>query len=279
MSPAGVILYPKPAGVTSHDIVARVRRGFPRGTKVGHAGTLDPFATGLLLVLVGPATRAQRFFMALPKSYRTVARLGWRSNTGDPEGELVETGKLPESLEVPVGEQMQRPHAFSAVKVGGERLYRKARRGEFVEAAPRKVHVYRSEVLWHEGGRAGIDLECSTGTYVRQLVADLGDAYCEELERTAIGPFSLEDADPERIVPLAEALAYLPRRELDEAEAEQVSHGVAIAGLTQAAATGEHVIRGNGSVPRVLRLTHGERILAIAEPREDRLKPLVVFPA
>src|SRR3954451_4702024 len=192
---SGVILYAKPAGVTSHDVVARVRRELRERTgeehKVGHAGTLDPFATGLLLVLVGPATRAQRFFMALPKTYRVVARLGWRSTTGDPEGELVETGRMPESLDIPVGEQMQRPPAYSAVKVDGERLYRKARRGELAEAAPRKIQVYRAEVLERDGDRVRIELECSSGTYVRQLVADLGDAYCEELERTAIGPFSL----------------------------------------------------------------------------------------
>src|SRR3954464_6954835 len=102
---SGVILYPKPAGVTSHDVVARVRRRLGKGTKVGHAGTLDPFATGLLLVLVGRATRAQRFLMGLPKSYRTLARLGWASDTGDRDGELTRTGRLPERLEIPVGEQ------------------------------------------------------------------------------------------------------------------------------------------------------------------------------
>ena len=123
LPPAGVLLYPKPAGVTSHDIVARVRRGLERGTKVGHAGTLDPFATGLLLVLVGRATRAQRFLMGLPKTYRAVARLGWRSDTGDRDGRLEHTGRLPERLELPTGELMQRPHAFSAVKVGGEPAY------------------------------------------------------------------------------------------------------------------------------------------------------------
>jgi tRNA pseudouridine55 synthase len=140
--------------------------------------------------------------------------------------------------------------------------------------------VYRSEILRQEQGeRAEIELECSSGTYVRQLVADLGDAYCEQLERTAIGPFSLADADPERIVALAEALAFLPGRELDDAEAEQVSHGSAVAGLSAAAATGADVIRGNASVPRVVRLTRGARVVAIAEPREDRLKPLIVFPA
>lgn len=277
MTRSGIVLYPKPAGVTSHDVVARVRRELGRGTKVGHAGTLDPFATGLLLVLVGKATRAQRFFMALPKTYRTVARLGWRSTTGDPEGELVETGRIPESLEIPVGDQMQRPPAYSAVKVAGERLYRKARRGEHVEAPARRIQVYRSEVLWREGDRAAIELECSSGTYVRQLVADLGDAYCEELERTAIGPFSLDDAEPERIVPLADALGFLPRRELDDGEAERVSHGGALEGATVAAARGELVVRGQASVPLAIRLTHGPDVVAIAEPREDRIKPLVVF--
>jgi tRNA pseudouridine55 synthase len=273
VTPSGVILYPKPAGVTSHDVVARVRRELREATgerpKVGHAGTLDPFATGLLLVLIGPATRAQRFFMALPKTYRAIARLGWRSTTGDPDGELVETGRVPESVEIPVGEQMQSPPAFSAVKVGGERLYKKARRGEAAEAPPRKVHVYRSDVLSRAGERAELLIECSSGTYVRQLVADLGDAYCEELERTAIGSFRLEDADPERIVPLAEALSFLPNRELDEGEAERVSHGVPVKGGVRPRQTGDSVVR----------LTHHERILAIAEPREDSLKPLVVFPA
>src|SRR5436309_6504344 len=151
MAPSGVILFPKPAGVSSHDVVARVRRALRERTgekhKVGHAGTLDPFATGLLLVLVGPATRAQRFFMALPKTYRAVARLGWRSTTGDPEGELVETGRIPESLEMLLGEQRQRPPAYSAVKVGGERLYNKARRGEPAEAPERAIVVYRWDVV------------------------------------------------------------------------------------------------------------------------------------
>jgi tRNA pseudouridine55 synthase len=228
---AGVILFDKPAGVTSHDVVARVRRELRERAgekvKVGHAGTLDPFATGLLLVLVGAATRAQRFFMALPKTYRAVARLGWRSTTGDPEGELAETGRIPASLEIPLGEQLQRPHAFSAVKVGGERLYKKARRGELVEAPPRPIEVYRAEVLSHEGDRAELLIECSSGTYVRQLIADLGDAYCVELRRTAIGPFRLENAS-DQIVPLADALALLPEGSLAGEEAERVLRRVGV---------------------------------------------------
>lgn len=258
----GVILYPKPAGITSHDVVARVRRRLGRGVKVGHAGTLDPFATGLLLVLVAKATRAQRFLMALPKTYRAVARLGWRSDTGDRDGELEHTGRMPGELHLPTGELMQRPHAYSAVKVGGERLYRKARRGELVEAEPRPVTVHRFELLWREGERAGLEIECSSGTYVRQLVADLGDAYCEELERTAIGRFRLEDAHEEHIVPLAEALDFLPERVLEAADAERASHGVAVP--------------GDGASAHV-RLTHDGRLIAIAEPSGGELKPTVVL--
>lgn len=263
MQPPGVVLYPKPAGVTSHDVVARVRRGFARGTRVGHAGTLDPFATGLLLVLVGRATRVQRYLMALPKTYRTIARLGWRSTTGDRDGELEHSGRLPERLGLPQGELMQRPPAYSAVKVGGERSYKLARRGEAVEIEPRAVHVYRSELLWHEGERAAFEIECSAGTYVRTLISELGDAYCEELERTAIGPFRLEDADPERVLPLADALAFMPERALSAEEAAAIVHGRRVP-----APAG-----GDGA----LRLTHAGQLLAIGEPRADELQPVVVF--
>jgi tRNA pseudouridine55 synthase len=261
--PAGVLLRAKPAGVTSHDVVAEVRRSLPRGTKVGHAGTLDPFATGLLLVLVGRATRAQRFLMGLPKTYRAVARLGWTSDTGDRDGELVETGRVPERLSIPVGEQLQRPPAFSAVKLGGRRAYELARAGETVETKARPVTVYRAELLWHEGERAAFEIECSAGTYVRTLIADLGDAYCEELERTAIGPFRVDDADPDRVVPLGEALAFLPERPLDEAEAAAVRHGRRVA--------------AQGDETAEVRLTAGGELLAIAEPRGDELQPVVVF--
>jgi tRNA pseudouridine55 synthase len=264
---SGVLLVAKAAGITSHDVVAKVRR---RGKlKVGHAGTLDPFATGLLLVLVGQATRAQRFFMDLPKTYRAVARLGWTSDTGDRDGALVETGRVPEELTLPVGEMLQRPPAYSAVKVGGERLYKKARRGEAVEGAPRPVTVHRFEQLWREGDRVGLELEVSSGTYVRQLVADLGDAYCEELERTAIGSFRLEDA--EKFVPLVEALEFLPSVELEGEDAERASHGVAV--------TGAQGVGDRGQGQAAVRLTHRGRLLAIAREETDMLKPYVVFPA
>ena len=267
MAAGGVLLYPKPAGVTSHDVVALVRRRLREQTgekqRVGHAGTLDPFATGLLLVLVGAATRMQRFLMALPKTYRAVARLGWVSDTGDVDGALTETGRVPASpLALPTGELMQRPPAYSAVKVGGERLYKKARRGEEVDVPPRPVTVYRFEELWREDDRVGLEVECSAGTYIRSLVADLGDAYCESLERTAIGDFRLEDADPERLVPLEEALSFMPAFDLDPEQARRASDG----GRVPGEATG------------FTRLMHDGRLVAVAEPVDGMLKPRVVIP-
>jgi tRNA pseudouridine55 synthase len=190
-----VLLVDKPAGVTSHDVVVQVRR--ERCAKAGHAGTLDPFATGLLLVLLGRATRLQRFLTALPKTYLATARLGWRSSTGDPDGELEETGSVPGSLELPTGTVRQRVPMTSAVRVGGERLYKKAHRGETVQTPIRDVEVHRAELLSRDGGRATYEIECSSGTYVRTLIETLGDAYCETLRRTAIGPFSVEDAGGE----------------------------------------------------------------------------------
>lgn len=199
----GVLLIDKPVGITSHDVVARVRRSLS-GAKTGHAGTLDPFASGLLVVLVGKATKLQSRIMQLPKRYETVARLGALSSTGDPEGEITETGRLPpQEPSLPVGEIRQRPPIYSAIKIKGERAYRKARRGESFEMPERIVTVYRFEQLWRDPPvadgspvRAGYEIECSSGTYVRSLIADLGDAYCEELRRTAIGAFEVADAVP-----------------------------------------------------------------------------------
>jgi len=201
-----VLLFDKPAGVTSHDVVAQVRR--ERGLKAGHAGTLDPFATGLLLILLGRATRLQRFLVGLPKTYLATARLGWRSSTGDPDGELAETGQLPAALELPTGTVRQRVPMTSAVRVGGERLYKKAHRGEVVETPERDVQVHRAELLSSDTMRAHYEIECSAGTYIRTLVETLEDAYCEELRRTAIGPFRVEDAGEE--LPAAEVAELVP---------------------------------------------------------------------
>ena len=208
-----MLLCDKPAGVTSHDVVAKVRR--ERGCKAGHAGTLDPFATGLLLVLLGKATRLQRFLVGLPKTYRATARLGWHSSTGDPDGELTETGHLPETLQLPTGTVRQRVPMTSAVRVGGERLYKKAHRGETVETPERDVEIYRAELLEAAGDTARYEIECSAGTYVRTLVETLGDAYCAELRRTAIGPFRVGDAGEavpaERVAELVPAVGMALR--------------------------------------------------------------------
>jgi tRNA pseudouridine55 synthase len=219
-----VLLIDKPAGMSSHDVVAVVRRALG-GVRTGHAGTLDPFATGLLLVLVGKATKTQSALMALPKRYETIAQLGALSSTGDTEGEITWTGRLPpEQPDLPTGELRQRPPVYSAVKIDGERAYKRARRGESFEMPERIVTVTRFQQLWRDPDcppelrdqspptqsqptqdqptqsqptqmpRAAFAIECGSGTYVRSLIADLGDAYCLELRRTAIGPFDVRDA-------------------------------------------------------------------------------------
>ena len=255
-----ILLYDKPSGATSHDVVAAVRRTLPQRTKVGHAGTLDPFATGLLLVLVGRSTRAQRFFMALPKRYEVVARFGAVSSTGDPDGEITETGRVPAgALTLAEGIIRQRPPAYSAVKVAGRRSYELARAGTPAELAEREVEVYRFEQLWHDGDRRGFAIECSSGTYVRSLIADLGDAYCLELRRTRIGAFDVADADPERPVPLSEALAFLPQVSLDEDEARRAAHGSPLEvapGTVDPAAP-------------VVRLVDAAGLIALARPEAD----------
>jgi tRNA pseudouridine55 synthase len=260
---AGVLLCDKPAGVTSHEVVARVRRE-RGGVKAGHAGTLDPFATGLLVVLIGRATRLQRYLLGLPKTYRAVARLGWRSSTGDPDGELVETGRVPGDLDLPTGRVLQRVPLTSAVRVGGERLYRHAHRGEQVETPEREVEVYRAELLRSDAERATYEIECSTGTYVRTLIETLGDTYCEELRRTAIGPFAIERAGEDALA-VEDALEFLPERPLSEQEAERVRHG----GWVEAGEAGD----------APLRLTHSGAVLAVGRRRGDAVRPEVVLSA
>ena len=206
---AGVLLLDKPAGWTSHDVVAAVR-GRLGGVKTGHAGTLDPFATGLLIVLLGPATRLQSKVMELPKSYETTARLGARSSTGDPEGEIEVTGRVPpDPPPLPTGTIRQRPPMHSAVKIGGERF----------ETPERIVTVHRFEQTARDAETASFEIECSSGTYVRSLIADLGDAYCVTLRRTAIGPFPVQEAiapprrgepwQPPPPIPVEQVLALL----------------------------------------------------------------------
>ncbi|MEA2383559.1 MAG: tRNA pseudouridine55 synthase [Solirubrobacteraceae bacterium] len=264
----GLVLVDKPAGKTSHDLTLATRRGL-EVRKAGHAGTLDPFATGLLLVLVGRARRAQRFLMALPKTYLAVARLGAVSTTGDPEGEIVETGVIPpDPFVLPTGVVRQRPPIYSAVRVQGMKAYERARRGEAIDMPEREVTVYRFEQLWREEDRGGFLIECSSGTYVRSLISDLGDAYCVELRRTRVGPFDVADADPTRVLPLDQALSFLPTVTLDADAGWRAAHGQSIAGEAPDGATGEVL------------LVDGDGPVAIAEPREGALlKPIVGFRA
>jgi tRNA pseudouridine55 synthase len=260
----GLVLVDKPAGKTSHDLTLAVRRGLGV-RKAGHAGTLDPFATGLLLVLVGRARRAQRFLAALPKTYETEARLGALSTTGDPEGEVTATGRIPPSgVVLPKGQIRQRPPIWSAVRVQGRKAYERARAGETFEVPEREVTVYRFEERWREGDRAGYEIECSAGTYVRSLVAELGDAYCLTLRRTRIGSWRVEDADPARVVPLGEALAFLPTVRLEGEAARRAGHGAAVDGDAPGA---DAVLLADDDGP-----------IAIAEPRAGAgLKPVVGF--
>jgi tRNA pseudouridine55 synthase len=272
----GVILVDKPAGPSSHDVVARVRRALGRGVKVGHSGTLDPFATGLLLILVGRATRIQRFLMELPKEYETEARLGWTSTTGDPEGEIAHTGRVPSPDAIlPTGAIRQRPPAYSAVKIGGRRAYAMARAGEEVEIPEREVRVDAFEQLWREDDRAAFRIACSSGTYVRSLIMDLGDAYCLSLRRTRIGPFTVADAvaPPDRdgwvgtgsfspaLIPVADALrAILPTTTLDAATATRAGHGQTI---PIDAPDGEHLLLDPAGDPVCVALVTAHR----AKPR------------
>jgi tRNA pseudouridine55 synthase len=284
---AAVLLVDKPAGPTSFDCVARVRGALGgRRVKVGHAGTLDPFATGLLALLVGRATRLAPYLVGLDKRYRAVVQFGVRSDTGDPEGVLEPgDGPLPAAAVLAlacarfVGTIEQVPPTTSAIKVGGQRAYALARAGQEVEMAPREVLIHALEVVSHdvESGRAVLDIDCSKGTYVRALARDLGEAlgcgaYCAELRRLAIGHLAVEHAGALGDVaadPLAgawrmrcsDALAHLPARELDPAERAALLHGRAVA--------------GHGEDGPLRCLADG-RLVCIAAPRGPELRPLVV---
>ena len=212
LEPAGVILVDKPAGPSSFAIVARMRSR--TGAKTGHAGTLDPFATGLLVLLSGRATSLQDRFMKLDKRYVTEIDLQARTATGDPEGVVVATHEAPsrEELERQLaglrGEVELPIPAASAVKIDGERAYRLHRKGVVVEMPTRVMRVRSLELLSYAGGVAALDLHVGSGTYVRAIADALG-GHCTTLRRTAVGPFAVEEADEARVLPLEEALPRL----------------------------------------------------------------------
>jgi tRNA pseudouridine55 synthase len=214
--PTGLILVDKPAGPSSFAIVAQVRRC--TGARTGHTGTLDPFATGLLVLLSGRATKLASAFVGLDKRYLTDVDLRARTSTGDPEGALLEQQEPPPPEELTrrvaslQGEIELRVPAASAVKVGGERAYKLHRRGVVVEMPVRRSRVDLLDLVGYADGIARLDLRVSSGTYVRAIADALG-GHCATLRRTEVGPFSVEEADPERVVPVNEALARIGRTE------------------------------------------------------------------
>jgi len=211
-NPAGIILVDKPAGPSSFAIVAAIRRR--TGARTGHAGTLDPFATGLLIVLSGTATKLATCFVGLDKRYVTDVDLSTRTSTGDPEGGVVEHTQPPSAMDLQrrladLRGDIELPiPAASAVKIGGVRAYRLARRGVAVDMPRRRSHVDALDVITYRDGVARLDLRVSSGTYVRAIADALG-GHCQTLRRTEVGPFSVDEADPERIIPADEALARL----------------------------------------------------------------------
>ena len=211
LEPAGIVLLDKPAGISSFAAIAELRR--TTGARTGHAGTLDPFATGLLVVLSGSATRLAPSFVKLDKRYVTEVELTATTSTGDPEGDVLETHEAPapeeleERLEALRGEIELPIPAASAVKIGGERAYRLHRRGVAVEMPLRRSRVDSLDVVGSTGDTVTLDLRVGSGTYVRAIAAALG-GHCRTLRRTEVGPFSVEEAGP-RVIPSDEALARL----------------------------------------------------------------------
>jgi tRNA pseudouridine55 synthase len=226
---SGLVLVDKPAGPSSFAVVAELRRRY--GAKAGHAGTLDPLATGLLLVLLGRGTRLARYLVGLDKRYRTEVRFGLRTSTGDGEGEVTEETPVATKAEILALEgDVELPvPAASAVKIGGERAYKLHRRGVAVEMPLRASTIHALRIVRYEPPLAELDLHVTSGTYVRSIADALG-GHCRWLRRTAAGPFRVEDADPERVLPPLAALVHLPERRLDEEEARLVRAGRAIPG-------------------------------------------------
>jgi tRNA pseudouridine55 synthase len=281
------VLVDKPAGLTSHDVVSRVRRAL-RTRAAGHTGTLDPFATGLLVVLVGRATRLARFVERQPKQYLATARLGIRTTTDDLTGEvigspaqaeLVPEIRVREELAGFLGPHLQRPPAYSAKWVAGERSYRKARRGEAVELAEVMVTVHDIDLVYYRPPELCFRAVVSPGTYLRALARDLGDrlgvgAHLSALRREAIGSLQIEDAvpveqiGPEAVLSAQSVLRDLPRIDLDGAAREAVRHGRAV--------KDRRALARPGSGEAVALLEGGE-LIAVARVDDGWLRPTVVL--
>ena len=295
LASGGLIPVDKPTGPTSHDVVAVARRalGTPR---VGHTGTLDPLATGLLLLCVGPATRLVQFLTGLPKDYLARVRLGERTTTDDSGGDVEATSEAwreldPGTVEAALGalrgRSWQTPPRFSAKKIGGEAAHYRARRGEPVALAPVEVDVLDLELLEWQPPDLELRVRCSSGTYVRALARDLGEAlgtgaHMSALRRTAIGEFRLEGAlpstalgEPSRVkqawITPAAAVAHLPWVEVGPADAARLSQGQAVAVA---------VAEAGGSPPDgPVAVLKDRSLVAVAEWEGERLRPRKIFPA
>jgi tRNA pseudouridine55 synthase len=279
----GYVLIDKPSGPTSHDVVAAVRRSL-RIRRVGHTGTLDPFATGLLVVLTGRATRLSRFLVGLSKTYTGTIRLGVRTDTDDRTGQVVEPDAsvtIPASADVRaaaatlVGQHRQRPPQYSAKKVDGRRAFAMARRGAVVDLAPVDVEVFDLAITAIEGERVHFTADVSSGTYIRALARDLGErlgcgAHLEALRRTRVGDFALEDAraldqfaDEPAVLPGLGAVGHLARHDLSASERDLIVHGRAIPAPADA--------------PQHWALVFDGELYGVAEAVVGQLKPRVVL--
>jgi tRNA pseudouridine55 synthase len=278
------VLVDKPAGKTSHDVVQHVRRAL--GTRAaGHTGTLDPFATGLLVVLVGRATRLARFLEAQPKTYLATACLGSSTSTDDLTGAVIGSSSaaisealIREALAGFLGTSLQRPPQFSAKRLGGERSYRKARRGETVELTPVPITVHEITLLAFRPPAFDFRVRVSAGTYVRAIARDLGEqlgvgAHLTQLRRESIGSLRVEEAvsidriGPEVLLPARQVLVDLPVVDLDESDRNDVAHGRSVADCEPPGERGREAVA----------LIAGGELLAVARPEHGRLQPIVVL--
>jgi tRNA pseudouridine55 synthase len=243
----GLLVIDKPGGMTSRDVVNRAQGWFPRGTRIGHTGTLDPLATGVLVLCVGAATRLAEYVQRMKKTYRAGLLLGARSDTDDADGvikttnvfEVPDRAELARCLEQFIGEVKQIPPIYSAAKVSGQRAYDRARQGQELSLEPRRVYIYGIDILGYEYPHVDLEVRCGKGTYIRALARDLGQrlgcgALVEKLRRTRVGPFEADHAlnltiDPSAarfsLLPLSAALVELPRVVVDESQIRQLQMG------------------------------------------------------
>jgi tRNA pseudouridine55 synthase len=288
----GLLVLDKPGGMTSRDAVDRALRWFPRGTRMGHTGTLDPLATGVLVLCLGAATRLTEYVQRMGKTYRAGLRLGARSDTDDADGVITpaEGAAAPDASAVAacvaefVGEVAQTPPAYSAAKVAGRRAYALARQGREVELAPRVVQIYGIDILEYAYPRLELEVRCGKGMYIRSLARDLGErlgcgALVQTLRRTRVGPFTADDAVTlkagaaaarARLLPPETAVAELPRVTLPEGEVRRLCQGqaVACAGVAGDASAGVAVFTPDGRLAAtatydaVRRVVRPEKVLS-----------------